>query len=130
MPTIVVFDGVCTLCNTAVDFLLRNDATGTLRFVSFQDVKGAELLREYGVTTAPETIYVVTAQKQLLEESNAVLYVARFLQFPWRLLRVFVIIPKPLRNLAYRWIARNRYRWFGKKSSCRIPTAEERSRFL
>jgi predicted DCC family thiol-disulfide oxidoreductase YuxK len=117
------------LCNASVDFLMRNDRTGRLRFASFQSDEGAALLRAHGVTTAPETIYVVD-NGRLYSESDAALYLTSFLRAPYRILSIGKVVPRFIRNALYRIVARNRYRWFGKKDSCRIPTPEERSRFL
>lgn len=129
--TIVVFDGVCNLCNGAVQYLLDHDRTNTLLFTSFQSARGSALLMAHGITTAPETIYVLHGN-QLFTESQAVLFLSTFLQPAWiRYIGAAAhIIPRPLRDIIYRWIARNRYRWFGKREQCRLPTAEERSRFL
>lgn len=128
-PPTVIFDGVCNLCNATVDFLLRHDRTGTLRFGSFQSREGADLLAQYGVFTAPETVYFIE-NNTLYIESDAIFRLTRYLSWGWRLLNVTRIVPKPLRNAIYRWISRNRYRWFGKRSSCRLPTPAESSRFL
>jgi len=126
---IVIFDGVCTLCNASVDFLMRNDATGRILFTSSQSEQGAALLATHGVITSPETIYVIDDGK-IFAEADAVLHLVRYLKSGFKLLNVFKIIPRPIRNMVYRFVARNRYAWFGKKETCRVPTPEERSRFL
>ena len=128
-PPIVVFDGVCTLCNSTVDFLIRNDRTGTLLFGSFQDEHIADLLKKHGVTSAPDSVYLIEGGV-LYQESEAALRLVRYLGGAWRVFRVFAVVPAVLRNAIYRWVARNRYRWFGKRDVCRIPTQEERHRFL
>lgn len=125
--TIVIFDGVCSLCNTSVDFLLRHDRTGQLRFCAFQSDAGRALLAQHGMLTAPETVYVLDGGV-LYTESTAILRLARHLQWPWRAAAILRLIPSPFRDPIYRWIARNRYRWFGKRDTCRVPTAEERER--
>ena len=129
--TIVVFDGVCNLCNSAVNFLIDHDRTGTLLFTSFQSPTGLRLLAEHGITTAPETIYVIHAN-MLYCESAAVLVLAKFLQPWWLRFCAYAgyILPRFIRDALYRVVARNRYRWFGKRDTCRLPTAEEYSRFL
>lgn len=131
VQTIVVFDGVCNLCNSAVNFLIDHDRTGTILFTSFQSTTGLKLLAEYGITTAPETIYVIHANA-LYCESAAVLVLAKFLQ-PWWLrfcANAGYIFPRVVRDALYRVVARNRYRWFGKRETCRLPTPAERRRFL
>lgn len=129
--TIVIFDGVCTLCNSAVDFLIRHDRTERLVFGSFQSAEGQHVLQKFGLTEPPDTIYVVHDER-LYKESDAVMLLSGFLQ-PWYLRVAGMcgrVVPRGIRDLLYRWVARNRYRWFGKKESCRLPTPEERKRFL
>lgn len=127
---IVFFDGVCHLCNRAVDFLLRVDRRGVLRFAAIQgETAGAVLppLRE-----APEVWAMFYADGSgVYEASDAVLRIGRRLGGAWALLAaVAAIVPRPLREAAYRLVARNRYRWFGRRDSCRLPASGERERFL
>jgi predicted DCC family thiol-disulfide oxidoreductase YuxK len=126
---VVVFDGICTLCNSSVDFLIRHDLRGQMRFVSFQDERLATLLPH---VTLPETIdtILVAADGRLYDRSNAILRLAAALPLPWSLVLLFRMIPRPIRDALYRLVARNRYRWFGTKSSCRVPLPHERNRFL
>lgn len=126
---VVIFDGICTLCNASVDFLMRNDTTSTLRFASLQGETARTLLASHGRHGEPESIIVV-ANGVLMTESTAVLFLLPYLRFPYPLLGVVRIVPRVLRDPVYRLIARNRYRWFGKRESCRLPTPAERSRFL
>lgn len=124
---VVVFDGVCNLCNTTVDLLVRLDRHGRLRFASNQSPAGSSL-----IGTAPnggDSIYFVEADR-VSSESTAVLRIASHLAFPWRLAKLGWVVPRPLRDWIYRLIARNRYKWFGKRDTCRLPTPDERSRFL
>ncbi|CAN5533718.1 thiol-disulfide oxidoreductase DCC family protein [soil metagenome] len=127
--TIVIFDGICSLCNASVDFLIRTDKTASILFASLQSNTAKAILAEHGYHDVPDSI-IVLEKGQLLTESQAVLTLLPYLTFPWPLLRVAWVIPRFVRDPVYRLIARNRYRWFGKKASCRIPTPEERSRFL
>ncbi len=130
---IVVFDGVCNLCNAAVDFLLRHDRSGALRFASAQGPTGSKLLGieagDDGFLPDPDTI-VVAVDGRLLERSDAVLALVGHLGWPWRVASVGRVVPRPVRDAAYDLIARNRYRWFGRKETCRLPSPEERARFL
>lgn len=131
LTTIVIFDGVCTLCNSAVDFLLHNDRSASMRFGSFQSENVAQLLQSHNITQAPITIYVITPANVLLQESSAILFLACLLGGWWKFLGTIAhVVPRPLRDAVYRLVARNRYRWFGKRESCRIPTEAERGRFL
>ncbi|MBS1561716.1 MAG: DUF393 domain-containing protein [Bacteroidetes bacterium] len=127
--TIVIFDGVCSLCNASVDLLIRADRTSSILFASLQSSAAKKLLAGHDVHEEPDSI-IVLHKGQILTESQAVLTLLPFLSFPWPLFGVFRLVPRFLRDPVYRLIARNRYRWFGKRSTCRIPTAEERSRFL
>lgn len=129
--TIVIFDGVCTLCNGAVDFLISRDRNHRMRFGSFQQPCVGAMLRERGIIEPPTTIYVITSTNELLCESAAILHLGIVLGGWWKFLSAIArVIPKPIRDSVYRIIARNRYRWFGKKDSCRIPTPQERARFI
>jgi predicted DCC family thiol-disulfide oxidoreductase YuxK len=128
--TIVVFDGLCGMCDTFVQFLLHADKHHHLMFVSFQSDAGQTLLSTSGLATTPETLYVVTHNQHVLAESTAVLHVLRMLPLPYSLLAVFRVLPTSTRDGLYRIIARNRYRIFGKRSACRVPTPEEQSRFV
>lgn len=131
-PTsIVVFDGVCNLCNTTVDFLIRHDRSRTLRYGSFQSEHVATLLRSHNITETPTTVYVITPDNTVLTQSTAIIYLGYHLGGIWKVMSaVAKIIPRPLRDLIYQWISNNRYRWFGKKESCRLPSPEERSLFV
>jgi len=125
-PQVVLFDGVCNLCNGAVRFILARDPAGRFRFASLQSEFARRLLREDGRV---ETIVLLEAGKSYFR-STAALRIARGLRFPWPLLYAFVAVPRPLRDLAYDWVARHRYAWFGKRETCLVPTPEMRGRFL
>ncbi|MEM9984506.1 MAG: thiol-disulfide oxidoreductase DCC family protein [Bacteroidota bacterium] len=127
---VVIFDGVCNLCNASVDFIIRQDKKGKIKVTANQHDAGQQILLENGLRPEQvETLYLLENGK-LYDRSTAALGIARQLGFPWSLAYVFIVIPKPIRDGVYRWIARNRYRWFGKKDSCRLPTAEERAYFI
>ena len=123
---IVLFDGVCNLCNGAVRFILARDPEGHFRFASLQSETARRLLKD----DAPaETIVLIEAGKTYTK-STAALRIARGLRFPWPLLYALVAIPRPLRDLVYDWVARHRYAWFGKRETCPVPTPEVRWRFM
>jgi predicted DCC family thiol-disulfide oxidoreductase YuxK len=129
---IVLFDGVCNLCNGTVTFLIDRDRRGVLRFASLQSPRAAELLRERGRTLPPgdpDTMLLVDGDR-VHDRSTAALRIARHLGFPWSLAIVLFLVPRLLRDAVYRVIARNRYRWFGRSEQCRVPTPELRARFL
>ena len=128
--TIVLFDGVCNLCNGAVQFLLRRDRRRRFRFAALQSAAGRALLAEYGLPTETlETLVVLTGGRARVR-SDAALHLARRLPWPWPLLAVFTILPRPLRDALYAFVARHRYRWFGRTESCMLPSAETADRFL
>jgi predicted DCC family thiol-disulfide oxidoreductase YuxK len=129
-PPLLLFDGDCNLCHGAVQFVLRRDPRGRFRFASLQSAAGREALAKAGALgTVPDSI-VLVHRGRTRTKSGAAMAIARRLRFPWPLLTVFWLVPWPLRDLVYDWIARNRYRWFGKRDECWVPTPALRARFL
>lgn len=129
---IVLFDGVCNLCNASVDFVIRRDKRGIFRFASNERPGVQEFLaRQLNGTRghAESTVYLYQ-NGELYDRSTAVLRIAKQLPWPWPLLYIGVVFPAPIRNLLYRLIAKNRYQWFGRQEVCRLPSEDERSRFL
>ena len=129
---VMLFDGDCNLCNHAVDFVLTREASAEIRFASLQSEAGRALLGRQGVTLPPgdpDTVLLVEAGT-VWSHSDAALRVARRLRFPWRMIGSFGWVPRAIRDGVYRWIARNRYRWFGKSETCRVATRAEKARFL
>jgi len=127
---ILLFDGVCNLCNGTVQFLIWADRRKKLLFASLQSDKGQQILQQHHYSGLPLETVVFCSDQKIFTHYNAILEVFRIIGFPWSLLYFFKIIPRPLRDLLYRWIARNRYHWFGKKDNCLLPTPELRQRFL
>lgn len=127
---IVLFDGVCNLCNTAVDLIIRNDKKGSFKVGALQDPKTKELLKDYAIDSDYLDSIILIRGDQVFYKSRAALEITKKLKGLWPLLYVFIIVPNALRDPVYDWIARNRYRWYGKKETCRLPTPEERARFL
>jgi predicted DCC family thiol-disulfide oxidoreductase YuxK len=129
---VLLFDGVCNLCNRSVSFVIDHDATGTLRFASLQSNAGRRILESFGRAApsgAPDTMVFVEDGK-IYDRSTAVIRVAGHLRGAWRWLAAFEVIPRSLRDAVYRWIAARRYAWFGKAPSCRVPSPELKARFL
>ncbi|WP_017731481.1 thiol-disulfide oxidoreductase DCC family protein [Nafulsella turpanensis] len=127
---VVLFDGVCNLCNGAVDFILDRDPKGQLAFASLQSAAGQELLAYYNLSTENIESVVLLKDGKVYQKSTAALEIAGRLKGAWPLLKVFKIVPRPLRDAAYNFIGSNRYRFFGKREQCRMPTPEIRNRFL
>ena len=129
---VVLFDGVCHMCDEFVEFVLRHDRRGRFRFLSLQSALADTYLRQKGVEadTGENGTVVLIDGPQTFVRSDAVLRVIAGLGFPWSLLWGLVLVPRWLRDPMYRWVARNRYRWFGRREFCRIPTPAERDRFL
>jgi len=130
---ILLFDGVCNLCSAAVHFILERETTPTLRFCALQSDKGRALLEAHNMLHVvankdPDSL-VLIEEGRAYERSNAALRVAKYLRAPYRYGRVFLYVPRFLRDLVYRFIAHNRYRFFGKTDSCLVPTRELRARF-
>lgn len=127
---VVIFDGYCHLCDGTVRFLLRRDHRRRLRFAASQSPAGAALLARFPHRSdADDTLFLVEGDR-LYERSTAALRIARHLGFPWRALTLLLAVPRPLRDAVYRFVARRRYRWFGRRDTCRLPTPDERARFL
>jgi predicted DCC family thiol-disulfide oxidoreductase YuxK len=126
----VLFDGECNLCNGSVQFILRRDPAGRFRFASLQSDAGRELRHQYGLHTESIDTVVLIAGDKAYTRSDAALGIARRLGGLWPVLYVGMIVPRFIRDRIYNFIARNRYRWFGKRESCYMPTPELRGRFL
>ena len=127
---VLLFDGVCNLCNRTVQFLLRHDRRAVLRFAALQSETGVQLLREAGFQGPALDSVVLIANGRLFTHSDAVLETARLLGFPWSLAYGFKGVPRAIRDAVYRRVARNRYAWFGKRDHCLMPTPDLKARFL
>ena len=133
MPTnnpIILFDGVCNFCNTAINFVLKQDKKGIFRFAPLQSEVGQRLLQEYNLSTKEFDSFVLIDNGKVYKKSAASLRVMNKLPWYWKEAQLLRIIPTAFRDAIYDFIARNRYKWFGKKEQCMIPTPEMRNRFL
>ncbi|MGR3764621.1 thiol-disulfide oxidoreductase DCC family protein [Rossellomorea sp. NS-SX7] len=126
---IILFDGVCNLCNNSVRFIIQRDPMREFKFASLQSEAGRRFSEQYDIPDSVDSLVLIKDGKGYLE-STAALRIASRLKWPWKMCRVFLMIPKPLRDLLYRWIAANRYKWFGRNDSCMIPSKENKDRFL
>ncbi len=127
---IILFDGVCNLCNSAITFIIKRDKKDAFRFASLQSDLGSELLKKFHIDPVNTDSIVLISDRKAYIKSSAALHIAHDLNGAYSLLTGFLILPKFLRNGVYDFIARNRYRWFGKKESCMIPDPELKSKFL
>jgi predicted DCC family thiol-disulfide oxidoreductase YuxK len=133
--TIVLYDGVCGLCNRAVQFLLKRDRPDRFRFASLQSDFAATLLQRHGIDhTNLDTVYAVVnhgeTNEKLLAKGDAFLFFAKVLGGIWSVARLGSVIPRPIRNWLYDFVAANRYRVFGKAESCMLPDPASRHKFL
>ncbi len=128
---VLMFDGVCSLCNGFVDFVISRDKAGTFAFASLQSEPAQAFLADAGREASQLLDTVVLADRDGIHmQSTAVLRVLRALRGPWAPLYGFIAVPASLRDAVYRAVAARRYRWFGKRETCRLPTPQERARFV
>jgi len=132
---VVLFDGVCNLCNGSVLFVIDRDPTGYFRFAPLQSDEARRLLAARagageGVAGPDLSSVVLIEGGRVYTRSTAALRVARRLSGAWPLLYAFTAVPRVVRDAVYDWVARNRYRWFGREDACRVPTPDLRARFL
>ena len=125
---LVLFDGVCNLCNGTVDFILKRDRNRQFRFVALQSEAGEKIREKFRFPEEIDSVILIL-REQVFYESDAALEIARLLPAPWKWAVIFKAVPVRRRNAVYRWIASNRYRWFGKRNECRLPSAEEQKFF-
>lgn len=129
-PTVLLFDGVCGLCNKWVDFVLKIDRKGVVKFASLQSKTGTDVVRQYGLKEGYLDSVVLIDHGKVHTKSDAVLKLMRQTKTVWSAVNIFSVLPRFFRDAVYDLIAANRYRIFGKHDSCRLPSPEERSRFL
>jgi len=127
---VVLFDGVCNLCNGSVEFIIARDPTARFRFAPLESAAARSLIDEARPRGPLPDSIVLMEHHRMYTRSTAALRIARRLRFPWPLLYALIIVPRPLRDAIYDFIARHRYRWFGKRDTCMVPTPELRARFL
>ncbi|WP_026950957.1 thiol-disulfide oxidoreductase DCC family protein [Algoriphagus mannitolivorans] len=128
--SIILFDGVCNLCNSSIDFILKRDKSNRFLVGALQEEPGKAILARYQAKPDYLDSLVVVENEKIFFRSTAALKIAKNLSGLWPLFYGFIFIPAFLRDPVYDWIGKNRYRWFGKKNTCRIPTPEEKAKFL
>ncbi len=128
---IILFDGVCNLCNNAVNYIIKKDTNDLFRFTSLQSKTGKMLLQQRSLNPdSIDSIVLIIPNIAYYIKSDAALEIVKKLNTPWRLLSVFTVLPKGFRNIVYDFVAKNRYCWYGKKDHCMIPTPELQAKFL
>jgi predicted DCC family thiol-disulfide oxidoreductase YuxK len=127
---IVLFDGVCNLCNSLVRFIIKRDRTGKFKFASLQSEIGQQWLKRFGLAKNEFESFVLIQDDKYYLKSAAALKVLKELGGIWKLFYVFILIPRPVRDFIYNLIAKSRYKIFGKRDVCMIPTPELKERFL
>ena len=127
---IILFDGICNLCNQSVQFVIEHDSKNQFRFASLQSDFGQDFLKKNKLEATQFDSIVFIEDDQFYTKSSAALKIAKYLDGITSWLTIFMIIPKPLRDIVYSFIAKNRYRWFRKNESCWLPTPELKAKFL
>lgn len=130
MKRIVLFDGVCNFCDASVQFIIKRDPSEHFYFTSLQSEKGQQLKQQFSISEHEDSVVLIENGK-FYTKSAAALRIAKKLDGLWHLLFLFILVPRPIRDKVYRYIAKNRYKWFGKKEdTCTLPSLEMRKRFL
>jgi predicted DCC family thiol-disulfide oxidoreductase YuxK len=128
---LILFDGVCNLCNQSVQYVIKHDKKDMFRFAALQSEIGQSIIKNENIDTSIiDSILLYTNNNGIKIKSTAALLIAKDLGFPNNLMSVFLIIPTFMRNWVYNYIAKNRYTWYGKREACMIPTPELRAKFM
>lgn len=127
---IILFDGICNFCNSAVNFTIKRNKKANIRFAAMQSEAGQRILKQYSLPLNEMQSFIFIDQGNVYFQSTAAIRVCRYLRGLWPLCYGFIIVPKFIRDGIYSWIARNRYKWFGVRQECMIPTADVKARFL
>jgi predicted DCC family thiol-disulfide oxidoreductase YuxK len=127
---VILFDGVCNFCNSAVNFIIKRNTRSNILFAPMQTETGQKLLKQYDQPVEDMQSFIFIENGVAYKQSTAALRVCRHLRRLWPLCYAFIIVPKFIRDGIYNWIARNRYKWFGVRQQCMIPSPEVKARFL
>ena len=127
---VILFDGVCNLCNDSVKFIIKNDKRNIFKFAALQGKYGIKIQNNYNINTTKINSIILVDGENTFTKSSAALRIAKDLRAPFFMFYVFIIIPVFIRNFIYDIIAKNRYKWFGKMDNCMIPTKELKSKFF
>nr|WP_130733967.1 DCC1-like thiol-disulfide oxidoreductase family protein [Flavobacterium sp. J27] len=128
---IILFDGVCNLCESSVQFIIKRDKKDLFRFVAIQSELGQQIIKHIGIDTSKtDSIILYIPEKAYYYKAEAALQISKRLKGVYAILGYLSFIPNPIKNTVYDYIAKNRYKWYGKKESCMIPTPELKAKFL
>lgn len=127
---ILIFDGVCVLCSRSANFILRHDKQDTFRLLAAQTPVGQAIYKHYNLNPTDFETMILLADGRPWLKSESIIRTAALLGFPWSCAKILRIIPRALRDRGYEWIARNRFKIFGRRETCYLPTIEARGRFL
>ena len=127
---IILFDGVCNFCNFWVNFIIYRDKNDSFRFAALQSETGQKLLKNLNLSTDDFDTFILIESEKYFIKSTAALIISKSLPGLWKSLFVIIIIPEPVRNFIYDLVAKNRYKFFGRKDVCRIPTEDEKKKFI
>lgn len=129
MDSVILFDGVCSFCDSSVQFIIKRDPDQYFSFAALQSDVGKELTAKYNIADDIDSFLFID-KGICYDKSSAALHVAKHLKGIWKVSILFVIVPKPIRDFIYDQFAKRRYKWFGKRRSCKLPTPAEKVRFL
>jgi predicted DCC family thiol-disulfide oxidoreductase YuxK len=127
---IILFDGVCNFCNSTVNFILGQDKKQAFRFAALQSNTGQLLLKEHHFPLQEFNSFLLVEKNKPYQASTAALRLVKYLPWYWQWAQIFWLVPRFLRDLLYQLVAKNRYKWFGKREDCMVPSPEVRKRFL
>ncbi|HET6992595.1 MAG TPA: DCC1-like thiol-disulfide oxidoreductase family protein [Bacteroidia bacterium] len=127
---IILFDGVCNFCNARINFIIRHDKKDYFRFAALQSDSGKKILADHNILLPDPDTFILIEHNKIYNRTSAALRIAKQLNGLWPVFFAFIIVPPFIRDIVYRVIAKNRYRWWGKRESCMIPTPEVRAKFL
>lgn len=127
---IILFDGICNFCNSSVNFIIDHDKHNRFKFAALQTEAGQELLKKHNLPTEDFDSFILVDGDRYYKKSSAALHTVKDFPGLWKLLYAFITIPPFIRDIFYNILAKNRYKWFGKRDECRMPTPELREKFL
>ena len=129
---IILFGGICNFCNRWVNFIIRHDKKGKIKLAALQSEAGKRILKENNLAQLIDNMdtFIFIDEEKNYTRSSAGIRIAKYLNGGWKLFFAFIIVPKFIRDGAYNWLAKNRYKWWGKRNECMIPTQDVKERFL